>query len=82
MKIRVKIFPAAGLSDKTQEFDMELKEGNISEVLTSLQKRLNFNPDILETINFIHNGRLLVTREKVIFSDEDQLWLMPQISGG
>ena len=82
MKVLVKVFPAAGLCDQTQELEITLEEGSLSELLTLLQERLSVNPGKIEELMFVHNGRAMDRREDVLFQDGDQLWLMPMLSGG
>ena len=58
MKIIVKIFPIAGISDAAQEMEVTLTEGNLSEAIAYLNQR--FNTDMLDdSIMILHNGRAL-----------------------
>ena len=83
MKVQVKIFPAAGLCDQKQEFEIVLNKGNFAELETRLEERFGINPLPIESLIFLHNGRGLDgRRENVTFQDGDLLWLLPQISGG
>ena len=84
MKVRIKIFPGTGLSDKSQEQEIYLNEGRLNELIAELQERLGVDlfDSLDERLMLLHNGRALGKCENVIFKDEDQLWLLPRISGG
>ena len=86
MKIQIKIFPAAGICDKLREMKIDLDEGTFSELLLELNKELGeiFGADkeTIKTLMFLHNGRALDTQREVFFKDKDELWLLPQLSGG
>ena len=82
MKVHVKIFPAAGLCDKTQKMDVTLEEGDMGELETRLQERLGVNSGKIRDLMLLHNGCASDRRNDVIFRDGDQLWLMPVLSGG
>ena len=82
MKVFVKVFPTAGLCDETRKLEIALEEGNMSELQTHLQERLDANPNKIEELMFVHNGRAMDKRKDVFFQDGDQLWLMPMLSGG
>ena len=82
MNVQIKIFPIAGLCDQAQKLELALEDGGMGELLRSLQDQLGVNLSENETIMFLHNGRALDRREETVFHDGDQLWLMPQISGG
>ena len=83
MKIHVKVFPAAGLCNETRELEITLeKDGSMNELLSSLRDMIGINVDKIETLNFVQNGRLLNKHEDIVFRTGDNLWLLPQISGG
>ena len=82
MKILVKIFPTAGLADKTIQMEIDLKAANISELLSVLHEKLGTDPAKIETLNFMHNGRMYTRHEDLILKDGDQIWLLPKITGG
>ena len=82
MKVHVKVFPIAGLSNKRQEFEVSLEEGSMSCLETHLEERLGVTPRNVKSLMFLHNGRGLDNRENAVFRDGDLLWLLPQISGG
>ena len=82
MKVRVNIFPIAGLCDRKQELEIALEEGSIGELHTHLEDRLGVNPRTIKSLMFLYNGRALDERDNVALSDGDTLWLLPQISGG
>ena len=86
MKIHIKIFPAAGICDRLKELKIDLDEGTFGELLLELKKELgeifSADKDILKTLMFLRNGRALDTQGEVFFSDKDELWLLPQLSGG
>ena len=83
MKVNIKIFPIAGLSEQRREMEIALEEnGGMGELLARLQEQLDVNLQKIEALMFLHNGRGMDKSENVIFQDGDQLWLLPQISGG
>ena len=82
MTVDVKIFPIAGLCNKKQELQIALEEGNMGELRRLLPERLGVNLPGPEAFMFLYNGRALRQQEDVFFQDGDQLWLLPQISGG
>ena len=82
MKIHVKMFPIAGISDASREMELVLSEGSLNELLNGLQKEAGIAPLPLETLMFLHNGRGLDIHENVQFRDGDSLWMLPHISGG
>ena len=82
MNVHVKIFPIAGLSDKTQKLVLALKNGTMSELLAHLQEQLGVTLNKTKTIIFLHNGCALDRYKETVFKDGDQLWLLPLISGG
>ena len=82
MRMHIKIFPIAGLCDQQQELELSLEVGCMSELETLLQKRLSADLRKIEELMFLHNGYRLDKNEDVVFQDGDQLWLLPQISGG
>ena len=87
MKIHVRIFPVAGLCDKTQELDILLEHGNLNGILAYLkeqlfQERMAADPGSIEKLMFLHNGHALDRKKDTVFKDGDELWLLPQLSGG
>jgi len=82
MKVHIRISPIAGFCEQRQEIEVVLKHGSKSEVETLLYNKLGVNPFNMEAIMFLLNGRGLEPREDVVFQDGDQLWLLPQLSGG
>jgi len=82
MKIHIKIFPVAGLSDRNQEFELALQKGSFNEALALLQKLLDVNLSEIKTLMFLHNGHKLENDKDEIFQEGDQLWLLPLLSGG
>ena len=82
MNVHVKIFPIAGLSEQRQEMELALEEGNMGELETLLFNRLGANPGNAEAYMFMLNGCGLDNWEEVVFRNGDQLWMLPQISGG
>jgi len=81
MKVSVKVFPIAGVSDATQELEVTLSEGNLSELVAFLQQRFSVDPHD-ESIMILHNGQALDSYADVILSEGDRLWMMPCLSGG
>ena len=90
MKVRVRIFPVAGLCDHSQELELDLQEGSFGEALAHLEGRLGVNlagssgdnPGKQETFMFLLNGRALDMFKDTVLCDGDQLWLLPRLSGG
>ena len=82
MNVHVKIFPIAGLCDKTQKLAIVLKNGTMDELLEHVQEQLGVTLYETETIIFLHNGCALDRHKETVFKDGDQLWLLPLISGG
>ena len=82
MKVHVKVFPTAGLCDETKKVDIDLEEGNMSELQLQLQEQLGASPHQIEGLMFLHNGFSLDKHKEVAFQDGDQLWLLPLLSGG
>ena len=82
LRVHIKVFPIAGLCEQRQEIELALEEGSMTEMETLLFKRLEVNPGNIEAYMFLHNGRGLDNDKDVVFRDGDQLWLLPQISGG
>ena len=82
MNVHVKIFPIAGLCDKTQKFVITLKNGTMSELLAYLHEQLGITLNKTETLIFLHNGCALDRHKEPVFIEGDQLWLLPLISGG
>jgi len=81
MKIYVKIFPIAGVSDAAQEMEVTLAEGKLSELITLLQNRIG--SDLSErSIMLLHNGQSLNIDDDVILTEGDRVWAMPRLSGG
>ena len=82
IKLKVKIFPAAGLWDQKRELEIELNESSLIELMAILDKRLNVNQEKMKRLMFLHNGRALDRSKDVVFNNGDQLWLLPLLSGG
>ena len=82
MTVHVKIYPIAGLCDKTHEMELSLDGGSMSEVMPNLQKRFGVESLKTEALMFMHNGRALERNKDVAFQDGDDLWLLPLLSGG
>ena len=82
MKVHVKVFPIAGLCDRTKKLDIALEDGSMNELQACLRERLDVNNHKIETLMFLHNGHALDKQKDAVFKDGDQLWLMPVISGG
>ena len=81
MKIYVRIFPIAGLFDATQELEVKLIEGRLSELMNSLNQSLG--ADLLDKdILILHNGHSLDIKSDTLFSDGDQIWIIHCLSGG
>ena len=81
MKVSVKVFPIAGVSDAAQELDVTLSEGNLSELIAILQQRFSVDPHD-ERIMILHNGQAIDSYADEILSDGDRIWMMPCLSGG
>ena len=82
MIVQVKVLPVAGLCDQKQEMEIALEEGSMTELDARLEERLGVNPRTIKSLMFLHNGRGFDGLADVTFADGDQLWLLPQISGG
>ena len=82
MKVQVSVFPIAGLCSQKQEMELALEEGSMGELETLLFNRLGVKFRKAEALMLMLNGRGLDIHEEVVFCDGDQLWLLPQISGG
>ena len=86
LRVNVKIFPIAGLCEQRQDIELVLEEGSMNELEMLLFRKLNVNPGNVEAYMFLHNGRGLCSSpdkyKDVVFQNGDQLWLLPQISGG
>ena len=81
MRVNVKVYPIAGVSDATQEMEVALTEGNLNELMTLLQERLGAGL-CEKSVMILYNGQALDLKADVVFSNGDQLWVMPCISGG
>ena len=81
MKVSVKVFPIAGLCDRRQELELALEGGSMGELEALLFERLGAAPKT-KAFTFLLNGRGVGKRESVVLRDGDNLWLLPQISGG
>ena len=84
MNIRVKIFPIAGLCEKTQEMELSPGKGSLEEALGLLREQLGADGELceIESLMLLHNGRVLDKRSNAVFRDGDELWLLPLLSGG
>jgi molybdopterin converting factor small subunit len=82
MKVKIKVFPIAGLCDQSMALDLDPEEGGMSGLIMCLRERLGKNPLEIENIMFVHNGRLISRLEDAVLLDGDKLWMMPQVSGG
>ena len=81
MNINVSIFPISGVCNTKQEFDIELGEGKLSELLALLQER--FDADFNRgDIMLLHNGCSIDLNEEATFSQGDKAWFMPHLTGG
>ena len=81
MKVSVKVFPIAGVSDAAQELEVTLSGEKLSELIAFLQQRFSVDPRD-ESIMILHNGQALDSYVDVILSEGDRLWMMPCLSGG
>ena len=81
MKIQVRIFPIAGLCDKTEEHEIPLEDGSLNGLMARLRELLGADLSGNEKLMFLHNGYALDI-EKTVFRDGDKLWLLPRLSGG
>ena len=82
IKVRVRIFPIAGVCNSTLDIEIELEEGNLYELMKRLQDRLGLAANVPETLMLLHNGHSLDINKAAQFLNGDQLWLMPRLSGG
>jgi len=82
MKVRIRIFPAAGIDKVPDEFEITPEKGCLSEVLALLRENLGLDPAENAALMFLHNGQELDIRKEAVFQDGDQLWLLPLLSGG
>ena len=81
MKVFVKIYPVAGLNDMTHEVDIELTEGNLSELLARIKEHLSV--DLNESaVMLLINGRGHNMDKELSFNEGDAIWLLPKLSGG
>ena len=81
MKVSLKIYPIAGVSDVTQELEITLSEGKLCELIEFVKKQFGIDP-CEENIMIINNGQALDSYTDVPLCDGDSLWLMPCLSGG
>jgi len=82
MKVHVKMFSIPGICEASREMEFALCEGDLKELLNLLQEEVGDAPLPLDNLLILHNGRALVKNENAQFSDGDDLWILPQISGG
>jgi molybdopterin converting factor small subunit len=82
VKVSVKVFPAAGLCERRRELEIALEEGSMRELEERLFGALGADPLEAKALMFLLNGRGIGRRDGVVFKDGDQLWLLPQVSGG
>ena len=82
MKIQVSVFPIAGIAEKKREFELTMENSNLEETLVQIEERLGVNLPKIETLLLLHNGQGLNKNKELAFKDGDQLWVLPQISGG
>ena len=81
MKANIKVFPIAGLCEKSLKLEIALEKGTLDEIFEFLQGRFGENLKT-ETLMLMHNGRRLDLNNNTVFKDGDQLWLLPLLSGG
>jgi len=82
MKVFVKIYPITGVCTVTQEVEVELHDGVLSELPERLQEQLGVDAIPVETLMFLRGGAALDVRTQVQLHDGDRLWVLPHISGG
>jgi len=81
MKVFLKIFPIADISDSSSELDIELTSGKFSEVLQLLEQRWGVDP-LDCAIMVICNGQAMDIHKDFDLKDNDKVWIMPRLSGG
>jgi len=82
MKVQVSVFPIAGTTEKKQELQITMEKGSLEEALARIEERLDINLPKIETLLLLRNGQGLNKNEELILKDGDQLWVLPQLSGG
>jgi len=81
MKILLKVFPIADINDSTQEFELELDNGKLGEVLEWLKQTLGIDPHS-GVLMILCNGQSLDLLKEYDLSANDTLWAMPMLAGG
>jgi len=81
ISVKVKVFPIAGLNDAAQELTIILSTGSFGELMKRLQQQLGADPRE-KGVMILHNGQSVEVNEGASIEDNDQIWVLPRLSGG